>query len=76
MNVAMSPEEKTKMFNLARKLEAEGKNEEAEKIEMQIPLAPHLAMALKEVFGSEHVKNSGFNLSEAEEEYGKDWLDK
>lgn len=50
--------------------------EEAKKIEMQIPLAPHLAMALKEVCGADHVKKSGFNLSEAEVKYGKNWLDK
>lgn len=75
MNVMMSEEEKTKMFNLVRKLEAEGKREEAEKIEMQIPLAPHLAMALKEVCGANHVRHSGFNLSEVEAKYGKDWLD-
>ena len=43
---------------------------------MQVPLAPHLAMAAKEVFGVDYVRNSGFNLYEAEEKYGKDWLEK
>ncbi len=76
MNVMMSEEEKTKMFDLARKLEAEGKKDEAHEIAMKIPLAPHLAMALKEVCGADYVRNEGFNLSEAEAEYGKDWLDK
>lgn len=76
MNIMMSEAEIDRLMNLSRKLRAEGKEDEATEIAMKIPLAPHLAMALKEVCGAEHVKKSGFNLIETEVKYGKDWLDK
>lgn len=74
--VLMSNDEKCRLLDIARKLKDEGNEEEYEKIRKQIPLAPHLAMAMKEVFGSEYARNSGFNFSDAEIKYGKDWLDK
>ena len=40
----------------------------------QIPVAPHIAMAIKNVRGAQHLIDKGYNLSEAEEKYGKDWL--
>lgn len=76
MNIVMSPKEIDRLMDLSRKLRKEGKEEEATKVAMQIPLAPHLAMAMKEVCGSEYVKNAGFNLIDAEVEYGTNWLDK
>lgn len=60
----MSKEEKARLYDISRKLAAEGKRDEAHKISMQVPIAPHLAMAAKEVFGAEYVRNSGFNLYE------------
>lgn len=44
------------------------------KISQQLPLAPHLAVAAKEIFGVDYLLNSGFDLSEAEACYGKNWL--
>lgn len=70
----MSEKEKMRMFDLYRKLDAEGRKEEAIKVGKSIPLAPHLAMALKEVCGADYVITEGFNLSEAEAKYGKGWL--
>ena len=40
----------------------------------QAPLPPEVANAFKFGFGAEYMKNCGFNLSAAEEKYGKDWL--
>lgn len=51
-----------------------GHHEDALRIGQAIPLAPHIAMALKNTIGAEAVRNSGFNLNEAEKAYGKDWL--
>ena len=76
MNVVMGKEEINDLMNLSRKLRAEGREEEATKVAMKIPLAPHLAMALKEVYGAEYVRNAGFNLADAEVKYGTNWLDK
>jgi hypothetical protein len=40
----------------------------------QIPISPWLAKAGKEVWGKEFLLEGDYNLSEAEEAYGKDWL--
>ena len=38
------------------------------------PLPPYLAKIYKEKIGVEHLLKSGWNLSEAEVEFGSDWL--
>ena len=40
----------------------------------QVPLPPEIALAFKEGFGSDYIRNSGFDLSMAEKVYGSDWL--
>jgi hypothetical protein len=40
-----------------------------------LPMAPHLVLAAKEVYGIEYVKNSGWDLSEAYAELGEGWLE-
>jgi hypothetical protein len=55
-------------------LDREGKHEEALRVGKQVPLAPHLARAAKEMMGVDYLRQSGWNLSDAEAEYGKDWL--
>ena len=72
----MSHEEKTRLYRLADEARERGDFEEAESIIDQIPLDPDIAMIAKKVSGSEYLKNSGLNLTDAEEFYGKDWLDK
>lgn len=42
----------------------------------KIPLAPHLAMALKVTVGKNELLKMGYILTEAEKEYGQNWLDK
>jgi hypothetical protein len=51
-----------------------GKLEEADRVWKQIPLAPYLAKWWKDMVGVEALLQQGYNLSEAEAEYGKDWL--
>ncbi len=70
----MTREEEFKIIQEIRRLDAEGKHEEAYELRYKLPLPPHLAMALKETVGSDELKNSKFDLSEANEAYGKDWL--
>lgn len=64
--------------NIKKALEADerGDHEEAFRIRLKIPLAPHLAMAYKDTLGKEALIESGFDLSEAEAEYGSEWLDR
>jgi hypothetical protein len=42
----------------------------------EIPLAPYLAGFAKKRLGPDFLINGGFNLSEAEAEFGEDWLSK
>ena len=60
----------------AIELEKQGKFEEAEKLEHTIPLPAYLAKWAKKRFGAETLVKTGWNLSEAEAEYGSDWLTK
>lgn len=49
-----------------------GDDERALKIAQQEPIVPWVAKGIKEIFGAEYL--AGWDLSEAEAEYGKDWL--
>lgn len=51
-----------------------GDYDEAVKLSKQKPLTPWVAKGVKEIFGSEYLK--GWDLSEAEAEYGTDWLNR
>ncbi|GHV76148.1 hypothetical protein AGMMS49942_09690 [Spirochaetia bacterium] len=53
-----------------------GNMEECALILKQLPLAPYLAEFAKNRLGPEFLIKGGFNLSEAEAEFGLDWLSK
>jgi hypothetical protein len=57
-----------------KKKKKQGKQEEYERMRKQIPLQPYLAKFAKEHFGADFLIKSGWNLAEAEAEYGPDWL--
>jgi hypothetical protein len=40
------------------------------------PMLPWLAKIIKEKVGADFLRQQGYNLSEAEAEFGPDWLDK
>lgn len=48
--------------------------DKAVEIAKLIPLPPEVANAFKVGFGADFMRDSGFNLSAAEEKYGSDWL--
>ena len=52
-----------------------GDHEEEHRLLIQLPMPPELAMACKNTFGAEWLKQMDYDLSEAEEVYGKNWLD-
>ena len=72
----MSLHEKLAIGMKAIELEKQGKLEEAQKLERSIPLPPYLAKWAKKRLGAEFLIENGWNLSEAEAEYGSDWLTK
>jgi ABC-type xylose transport system substrate-binding protein len=49
-----------------------GNDAEALRIGQQKPLTPWIAKAVKEIFGVEYLR--GWDLSDAEAEYGQNWL--
>jgi hypothetical protein len=67
---------KEKLANIVRSYELKdaGQPEEADRVWKQMPLDPPLAKFWKEMMGVEALLQQGYNLSEAEAEYGKDWL--
>jgi hypothetical protein len=73
-NKPMTLHEKLETGVKAIALEKQGKLEEARKLERQIPLAPFLAKFAKEKIGVDFLIEQGFNLVEAEAEFGKNWL--
>lgn len=72
----MSQEEEAAIIIKAHELRKQGKSEEAEQVYKQIPLQPYLAKFAKEHFGADFLINYGWNLSEADAEYGLGWLTK
>ena len=72
----MTMEEQSTIALKAFELKKQGKLEEYEQMRKQIPLQPYLAKFVKEHFGADFLLNLGWNLAEANAEYGSDWLTK
>ena len=72
----MTLHEKLQLGIKSIELEKQGKFEEAKRVQRQIPLAPYLAKFLKDYLGVNALLQGGWNLAEAEAEYGPDWLTK
>lgn len=69
-----SPEEINKMCLQVADLISKGKRNEASMLPKETPLLPKSAKIMKEMFGCKHVIESGYNLIEAVEEFGHEWL--
>jgi hypothetical protein len=70
----MTLNEKLAIEMKALELKKQGRLEEAESLKRQIPLPPYLARWAKKRLGADFLIKNGWNLSEAEAEYGSDWL--
>jgi hypothetical protein len=73
---AMTLDEKLAVGCKAAELRKAGDKEGASRLMRSIPMPPYLAKVYKEKVGVEHLIASGWNLSEAEAEFGSDWLNK
>jgi hypothetical protein len=72
----MTLHEKLALRMKSLELEKNGQLEEAERVRRQIPMPPYLAKNIKDVWKArDWLKKSGWNLSEAEAEFGPGWLD-
>jgi hypothetical protein len=73
----MTLDERISIGLKALALEKQGKKEEGERIFKQIPMSPYLAKLIKEDWkAGDWLKESGWNLSEAEAAFGPGWLDR
>jgi len=72
----MTIEEKIDTAMKAIDLEKSGDLEGADLLMKTIPLPPYLAKISKERVGTDYLINSGWNLYEAEAEFGENWLSK
>lgn len=68
----LTHEERLDILSRSLAASAHGDHDEALKIAQKEPMVPWVAKAMKEIFGPEYLE--GWDLSEAEAEYGKDWL--
>ena len=72
----MTLDEKLAISNKALDLLDAGDREGYMRLMKTAPMPPYLAKVMKEKVGPEYLINSGWNLSEAEAEFGPDWLSK
>jgi hypothetical protein len=70
----MTDREIADIFAQARQLRAEGKEEEATAMQRTAPLPAFMAKVIKEKVGAEFLIQGGWNLAEAEAEFGSNWL--
>jgi hypothetical protein len=70
----MTLDEKLAISNRAIALKKSGDREGYNRLMKAIPMPPYLAKIYKEKVGVKQLIESGWNLSEAEVEFGPDWL--
>jgi len=76
MTETMTIDEKLAISVKACRLYNAGDKEGFSRVIRTAPLPPYLAKIYKEKIGVEPLLKAGYNLSEAEAEFGADWLTK
>ena len=72
----MTLDEKLAIACKAAALSDAGDREAASRLIRTAPLPHYIAKVIKEKVGADYLINSGWNLSEAEAQFGSDWLSK
>jgi hypothetical protein len=72
----MTLDEKFAIAKKAHEFESAGNMEEYERVMKQLPMPSYLAKFAKDKIGIDFLLNGGWNLSEAEAEFGQNWLTK
>ena len=76
MPETMTLDEKLSISNRALDLLDAGDEEGYSRLIRTAPMPPYLAKIFKEKVGAKELLESGYNLSEADAEFGPGWLDK
>jgi len=74
MSQTMTLDEKLAISNRAFAMINAGNEEEGRRLLRTAPMPSYLAKIYKEKIGVEPLLKAGYNLSEAEAEFGSDWL--
>ena len=74
MHQAMTLDEKLAIGCKAIELKKAGDREGYDRLTKTIPLPPYMAKVIKEKVGLDVLLNGGWNLSEADAEFGHSWL--
>ncbi|MDR0220959.1 MAG: hypothetical protein LBI54_06110 [Lachnospiraceae bacterium] len=72
----MTEREKADITMESFRLRKEGLIEEATALYRTVPVPAYLAKVFKEKVGADFLIEGGWNLAEAEAEYGPDWLNR
>jgi hypothetical protein len=70
----MTLDEKLTVLKKAAALQDAGDEEGSSRLIRTVPMPSYLAKVMKEKMGVDYLINGGWNLSEAEAEFGSDWL--
>jgi len=70
----MTQEEEVAIGLKALELKKQGKLDECMAMMKQIPIEPYIAKIIKDYFGADSLKKSGWDLTKANAEYGPGWL--
>ncbi len=71
----MTQEKRREILEASLAASESGNYDEKIRLMKLLPLAPHLAMVAKNMYGKNYLLEYGFNLSDANEEFGDGWLD-
>ena len=74
MSQTMTLDQKLAISNKAFELINTGDEEAGRRLLRTAPMPPYLAKIMKDKMGSDFLIKGGYNLSEAEEEFGLNWL--
>ena len=72
----MTLDEKLSISCKAAELRRAGDKEGASRLLRTAPLPPYLAKVIKDKVGLDCLLSTGWNMSEVEAEFGKEWLSK
>jgi hypothetical protein len=72
----MTEDEKVTIMMKSIEMREAGKEAEAHALIAKIPVPPYLAKTAKKAFGADFLIKGGYNLSEAEAEFGTGWLNR
>jgi len=76
MHQLMTLDEKLAIGCKAAELRKAGDKEGATRLMKTVPIPHYIAKVIKEKVGADFLIKEGWNLAEAEAEYGNDWINK